>query len=102
MALDQQSQLEQLGDFKSRRGLDRDIVEEISYMKGEPQWMRDFRLRALRIFENRPMPTWGASLADIDFQNIFYYIKPMEKQGRTWDEVLEIDVRQARAPGRHR
>ncbi|HZU14454.1 MAG TPA: Fe-S cluster assembly protein SufB [Chloroflexota bacterium] len=101
MALSQQSQLDQLGDykfgfsmpenyhFKSRRGLDRDIVEEISYMKGEPQWMRDFRLRALRIFENRPMPTWGASLADIDFQNIFYYIKPMEKQGRTWDEVPE-------------
>jgi Fe-S cluster assembly protein SufB len=99
MALDQQAQLDQLGDykfgfsmpenyhFKSRRGLDREIVEEISYMKGEPQWMRDFRLRALRIFERKALPTWGADLSEIDFQNIFYYIKPMENQGRTWDDV---------------
>jgi Fe-S cluster assembly protein SufB len=75
--------------FKSRRGLDRDIVEEISYMKGEPQWMRDFRLRSLRTFERRPMPNWGADLGDIDFQNIFYYIKPTEKQGKTWDDIPE-------------
>ncbi len=46
-----------------------------------------FRLRALRLFEKRPMPNWGASLSDIDFQDIFYYIKPMENQGRTWDDV---------------
>ena len=101
MAVNQQSQLSELDQykfgfsspenyaFKSRRGLDREIVEEISYMKGEPQWMRDFRLRALRTFERRPMPTWGADLGGMDFQNIYYYIKPMEKQGRTWDEVPE-------------
>jgi Fe-S cluster assembly protein SufB len=101
MALDQQTQLDELGDykfgfrmpenyhFKSRRGLDREIVEEISYMKGEPQWMRDFRLRSLRTFERRPMPSWGADLGDIDFQNIFYYIKPTEKQGKTWDDIPE-------------
>jgi Fe-S cluster assembly protein SufB len=99
MAVDQQTQLDELGDykfgfhmpenyhFKSRRGLDREIVEEISYMKGEPPWMRDFRLRALRLFDRRPLPNWGAYLGDIDFQNIFYYIKPTEKQGRTWDDI---------------
>jgi Fe-S cluster assembly protein SufB len=99
MALDQQARLNELGDykfgfnmpenyaFKSKRGLDRDTVEEISYMKGEPQWMRDFRLRALRTFEKKPMPQWGGNLNEIDFQNIFYYIKPMENQGRTWEDV---------------
>jgi Fe-S cluster assembly protein SufB len=99
MVLEQQAQLDELGEykfgfnmpenyaFKSRRGLDREIVEEISYMKGEPQWMRDFRLRALRIFERKPLPTWGGDLSQIDFQNIFYYIKPVEKQGRSWDDV---------------
>src|SRR5581483_10707424 len=101
MAVDQQTQLEEIGQykfgfsnpenyiFKSRRGLDRDIVEEISHMKGEPQWMRDFRLRALRRFERMPLPQWGGNLNQIDFQNIFYYIKPAEKQGRTWEEVPE-------------
>ena len=99
MAVDQQTQLEALDQykfgfnmpenyaFKSRKGLDREIVEEISWMKGEPQWMRDFRLRSLRTFERRPMPQWGGNLNQIDFQNIYYYIKPVEKQGRTWDDV---------------
>jgi Fe-S cluster assembly protein SufB len=101
MAVEQQTQLQDLGEykfgfrneenyqFKSRRGLDREIVEEISWMKSEPQWMRDFRLRSLRMFEKRPLPQWGGNLNDIDFQNMFYYIKPMEGQGRTWDEVPE-------------
>jgi Fe-S cluster assembly protein SufB len=75
--------------FKSERGLSRQIVEEISAMKGEPDWMRDFRLKALDHFEKRPMPNWGADLSDIDFGNIFYYIRPAEKLGRTWDEVPE-------------
>jgi Fe-S cluster assembly protein SufB len=99
MAVDQQTQLEELDQykfgfnmpenyaFKSRKGLDQEIVEEISWMKSEPQWMRDFRLRALRTFERRPLPQWGGNLNQIDFQNIFYYIKPVEKQGRTWDDV---------------
>jgi len=99
MAVDQQTQLDELGQykfgfsqpesyhFKSRRGLDQEIVEEISYMKGEPQWMRDFRLRSYKMFEKRPTPQWGGNLNDLDFQNIFYYIKPMQEQGRTWDDV---------------
>jgi Fe-S cluster assembly protein SufB len=75
--------------FKSERGLNRKIVEDISAMKDEPDWMRDFRLKALDHFEKRPMPNWGADLSDIDFGNIFYYIRPAEKQGRTWEEVPE-------------
>jgi Fe-S cluster assembly protein SufB len=73
--------------FKSERGLSRRIVEQISEMKGEPEWMRKFRLKSLDLFEKRPMPTWGADLSGIDFDNIFYYIKPMKEQGKTWDEV---------------
>lgn len=76
--------------FKSKRGLSREVVEEISWMKKEPEWMRNFRLRALDIFLKKPMPTWGSPfLAEIDFDNIFYYIKPMENQGKTWDDVPE-------------
>jgi len=72
--------------FKSRKGVDREIVEEISSMKNEPAWMRDYRLKALEIFESKPMPKWGGSI-DIDFQDIFYYIKPSEQQERSWDDV---------------
>src|SRR5919205_824890 len=75
--------------YKSERGLNREIVENISAMKGEPDWMRDFRLKALDHFDKRPMPNWGADLSGIDFDNIFYYIRPAEKLGRTWDEVPE-------------
>ncbi|MFN9850531.1 MAG: Fe-S cluster assembly protein SufB, partial [Planctomycetota bacterium] len=72
--------------FKARKGLDRDIVNQISEMKGEPEWMRDFRLKSLETFYSKPMPTWGGSI-DVDFQDIYYYLKPTNKQGRTWDEV---------------
>jgi Fe-S cluster assembly protein SufB len=77
--------------FKARKGLDREVVEQISWMKNEPDWMRKFRLRALERFERMPMPTgfWGGELQNypIDFQDIYYYIKPTEKQGRSWDEL---------------
>ncbi|MFM8592868.1 MAG: Fe-S cluster assembly protein SufB, partial [Chloroflexota bacterium] len=75
--------------FKSGRGLSREVVEEISRMKDEPQWMLDFRLKALDHFYKRPMPNWGADLSGINFDDIFYYIRPAEKQGKTWDEVPE-------------
>jgi Fe-S cluster assembly protein SufB len=75
--------------FKSGRGLTRGTVEEISTMKDEPEWMRDFRLKALEHFQKRPMPNWGADLSGIDFDDIFYYIRPAEKQGKTWEEVPE-------------
>jgi len=73
--------------FKSKRGLDRETVEQISEMKGEPTWMRDIRLKSLKHFMQRPMPTWGADLSGIDFDNIFYYIKPVQEQGKTWDDI---------------
>jgi Fe-S cluster assembly protein SufB len=73
--------------FKSERGLSERIVAQISEMKGEPSWMRDFRLKSLKLFEKRPMPTWGADLSGIDFDNIFYYIKPVKQQGKNWDEI---------------
>ena len=75
--------------FKSRRGLDREIVEQISAMKGEPQWMLDFRLKALEHFQKRPMPTWGADISGLDLDNIFFYVKPTEGQGKSWDDVPE-------------
>src|SRR5688572_8401280 len=73
--------------FKSRRGLDKDVVREISAMKKEPAWMLEFRLKALEHFEKKPLPKWGGNVAEIDFRNIFYYLKPTEEQGRSWDEV---------------
>jgi Fe-S cluster assembly protein SufB len=75
--------------FKSKRGLDRETVLEISRMKGEPEWMLEFRLKAYDHFLKRPMPNWGGDLSGIDFDDIFYYIRPSEKQGKTWDEVPE-------------
>jgi len=73
--------------YKSERGLDKAKVEQISKMKGEPDWMLEFRLKAYDYYVKRPMPNWGADLSGIDFDNIYYYIKPAEKQGKTWDEV---------------
>ncbi len=72
--------------FKARKGLDRNIVAQISEMKNEPSWMRDFRLKSLDIFHTKKMPTWGGDIA-VDFQDIFYYLKPTQGQGRTWDDV---------------
>ena len=68
--------------FKARRGLDAEIVSQISEMKREPAWMRDFRLKSLEIFHSKPMPRWGGDVA-INFQDIFYYLKPAEQQGLT-------------------
>ena len=75
--------------FKSRKGLDEDIVREISAQKGEPQWMLDLRLKALKHALKRPWPTWGGDLSGLNFDEIFFYIRPNEKVGRSWDEVPE-------------
>jgi len=72
--------------FKSRKGLDAEIVAQISEMKQEPGWMRDFRLKSFEIFQSKPMPAWGGNLG-IDFQDIYYYLKPTDHQGKTWDDV---------------
>jgi len=73
--------------FKSRKGLDREIVAQISELKGEPAWMRDYRLKALDIFFKKPMPNWGADLSGIDFQDIFYYVKPTDAESKSWEDV---------------
>ena len=70
--------------FKSQRGLSREVVENISRMKQEPQWMLDFRLKALEHYMARPMPNWGPSLDEINFEEIYYYVKPTEKSEKSW------------------
>ena len=71
----------------SKKGLSREVVEGISRMKDEPQWMLDFRLRSYETFMKKPMPGWGADLSSIDFQNIYYYAKASEKTEKSWDDV---------------
>ena len=74
--------------FKSRRGLDEEVVRQISAMKGEPQWMLDFRLKALEHFQKTANANLGrGSFASLDLDNIFYYVKPTEAEGKTWDDV---------------
>src|SRR6476620_4535021 len=73
--------------FKSGRGISHEIVEAISEHKNEPEWMRQFRHKSLDYFFARPMPSWGADLSGIDFENIYYYIKPTEKQADTWEKL---------------
>lgn len=75
--------------FKSTKGLSKEIVEEISRMKKEPKWMTQFRLNALDIFNKKPMPTWGADLSGIDFDNIHYYVKPIQEKVKSWQELPE-------------
>src|SRR5690606_225379 len=75
--------------FRTEKGLSRRVVEQISEMKGEPGWMREIRLKALDIFLSKPMPTWGGDLSELNFDDIYYYSRPTDRQGRSWDEVPE-------------
>jgi Fe-S cluster assembly protein SufB len=75
--------------FKSKRGLTRSTVEEISKMKNEPLWMLNYRLKAYDYFVERPMPNWGGDLSNIDFANIYYYAKPSDQVGTDWKDVPE-------------
>ncbi len=75
--------------FKARKGLDEEIIRQISAIKGEPKWMLEYRLKAYRHFIERPMPNWGPDLSELDFDDIYYYIKPTDKAGRSWDEIPE-------------
>jgi len=74
---------------ETKRGLTRETVEEISALKGEPEWMLKFRLRAYDHFLTRPMPRWGGDLGQIDFDRIVYYRKPSEREEKSWDDVPE-------------
>ncbi|HVL91669.1 MAG TPA: Fe-S cluster assembly protein SufB [Actinomycetota bacterium] len=72
-----------------KKGLSAAVVEEISKLKGEPEWMTKKRLKAYKHFVDRPMPTWGGDLGEIDFDDIYYYIKPLDHQVKSWDDLPE-------------
>ena len=75
--------------FKAKKGLSRDVVKEISGIKNEPAWMLEYRLKALEAFYARPMPEWGGELKGINFDEIFYYLRATEGQGKDWNDVPE-------------
>ena len=99
-----QDQLEGLGTYKfgwadsdvagasARRGLSEEVVRDISARKNEPEWMLKLRLQGLRNFGRKPMPSWGADLSGIDFDNIKYFVRSTEKQAASWDE-LPADIK---------
>ncbi|MDQ1673955.1 MAG: Fe-S cluster assembly protein SufB, partial [Frankiaceae bacterium] len=100
----QNEQLEQLGSYKfgwsdadayadtAKRGLTEAVARDISSRKNEPQWMLDLRMKGLKLFQKKPMPTWGADLSGIDFDNIKYFVKSTEKQAATWED-LPADIK---------
>jgi Fe-S cluster assembly protein SufB len=75
--------------FRAKKGLDAEVVNEISNRKGEPQWMREFRLKALAHYQSRPMPSWGVDLSGLDLDDIYYYVRPAEMESKTWEDVPE-------------
>jgi Fe-S cluster assembly protein SufB len=74
---------------KAKRGLNEAVVADISAKKSEPQWMLDLRMKGLKLFERKPMPTWGSELGGIDFDNIKYFVRSSEKQATSWEELPE-------------
>ena len=95
----QQEHLEALGAYQygwrdsdaagalARRGVDDDVVRNISALKNEPEWMLNLRLKALKLYQRKPMPAWGADLSGIDFDNIKYFVRSTEKQANTWEDL---------------
>lgn len=76
----------------AKRGLSEDVVRDISEKKNEPEWMLNMRLKALKFFDRKPMPTWGADLSEIDFDNIKYFVRSTERQAESWEDLPE-DIR---------
>ncbi|MBB2915238.1 Fe-S cluster assembly protein SufB [Streptosporangium becharense] len=101
MTVTDRPELEGLGNYKfgwadsdtagatARRGLSEEVVRNISALKNEPEWMLDLRLKGLRLFDKKPLPTWGSDLSGIDFDNIKYFVRSTEKQAASWDELPE-------------
>ena len=73
--------------FKTSKGLNEEVVRQISQLKGEPEWMLAFRLKALKHFQQRAIPTWGADLSHLDLDDIYYYVRPAEKSSGSWEDV---------------
>ena len=100
----QESTLNELGNYEygwrdaddagasARRGLNEEVVRDISSKKNEPEWMLNLRLKGLRLFDRKPMPRWGADLSGIDFDNIKYFVRSTEKQAASWDD-LPADIK---------
>ncbi|MEV0587730.1 Fe-S cluster assembly protein SufB [Nonomuraea sp. NPDC050310] len=101
MTVTDRPELEGLGNYKfgwadsdeagaaAKRGLSEEVVRNISALKNEPEWMLDLRLKGLRLFAKKPLPTWGSDLTGIDFDNIKYFVRSTEKQAASWDELPE-------------
>ena len=99
MTVTDRPELEGLGNYKfgwadsdaagatAKRGLSEEVVRNISALKNEPEWMLDLRLKGLRLFRKKPLPTWGADLTGIDFENIKYFVRSTEKQATSWEEL---------------
>src|SRR4030081_1682245 len=86
----------------ARRGLNEEVVRDISAKKNEPEWMLDLRLKGLRLFGRKPMPAWGADLSGIDFDNIKYFVRSTEKRAASGDALPrrhQEHLRQAGHPG---
>ncbi len=73
--------------FQAAKGLNRQVVEQISEMKSEPQWMRDFRLRGLEVFQQKPTPLWGGDLSELNYDEIHYFMRASDRQGKSWDDI---------------
>lgn len=73
--------------YKTPKGLSEEVVREISSIKKEPKWMLQKRLFALKLFFSKQMPTWGGNLSKLNFDDIYYYVKPTDRKVRTWDDV---------------
>jgi len=78
-----------MSSFKSRKGLDEEVIRQISAFKEEPEWMLEFRLKAYRHFLERPMPSWGPDLSGLDLDEIYFYVRPEEIDQKSWDDVPE-------------
>ncbi|MBB5783947.1 Fe-S cluster assembly protein SufB [Nonomuraea angiospora] len=104
MTVTDRPELEGLGNYKfgwadpdaagaaAKRGLSEEVVRNISALKNEPEWMLDLRLKGLRLFDRKPLPTWGSDLTGIDFDNIKYFVRSTEKQAASWEE-LPADIK---------
>jgi Fe-S cluster assembly protein SufB len=75
--------------FQAQKGLSEEVVRQISAHKEEPQWMLDFRLKALEVYNSKPMPNWGGDLADLEevLDEIYFYVRPQDQMERSWDDV---------------
>ena len=73
--------------YKAKKGLDKDVVKMISSIKKEPKWMTEFRLKSYKVFLEKKMPTWGGDLSKINFDEIFYYLRPTDKQVNSWEDL---------------